>query len=767
MIGAGGRAIAGDGAGLAFGSEEKLFSRSRQTISAADVFRSLTGVKVSPGSIIHLSIEDMKKRSDSLKGGGVPGLLGEMLKNAGKKVSIVGNADSLVLAETAGANPSKSFPISLQEAVDNKSASLFSYVCHREAACAAIDRKGVVPSGETSTALVKFGHLTGLVSTDFEKLISVFKSEYATSDFITVDLGETSRVDEFSQIYSDAQIERRKRAALGKCDKALGEIMMTCDFSKDLLILCVPTPSRKMISETELLTPIFIWGPGFEEGCLSSPTTRKKGLITNIDVAPTILSFFGIEIPAEIEGKPASSIPTPESERALKSLLTMKNRAVFVANSRTTLFKIYVLPAIFILLICASLAIIRKDLVIGHDTFWSILILAVLAGPTAFSLTVAVPVNSLWFAIPAAIAAQLTIGSLAYCIYIPGYRKKKGSTSESRTLSRRFTQSKNPDTSSENNNVKDNRGTISALKDASIDETRETMVEKYRYILPRAVLSISFLTLFMVLIDPFVGTPFGSSSPFGALIVLGGRFYGIGNFFMGLAVASTITISAFLPSVIKDERIRAKPASRFLTSPLVFAAILFSITLAALGHPSLGANVGGVITVCFAGVVTLFSMSGRKISWKILIAAALFVLLILSLLFAFDLLLGGRSSHAGGFMTRLFGGKPGEALRVLGRKLMMNYLISLNSLWRFFALASIFALVVWERAFGIFRRTLEVFPAAQAALFGMLTAFPIALIFNDTGIEPASAILLFLASTFFLLSMPLTPARRPRAHPVT
>ncbi len=756
IIGAGGRAIAGEGAGFAFEAREALLSRSGTNLYASNIFQSRTGLSVRRDSILHLYIEDMKRRSESIKGGGVPGILGETLKKADKKVSLVGNADSLVFP---GAVATIAEPSILPEAsiVGYQPGSLFSYVCHREAACAAIDRQGIVPSGKVSTELVILNMRTGNASTNFEKLLSAFVSEYSKSDFIIVDLGETSRVDENARLFSDEQIKRKRAAAIGNCDRTIGKIMNSCDLSRDLIIICAPTPSRKMISQTELITPVFIYGPGFEKGALTSATTKTKGLITNMDIAPTVLSFFGIEIPPEIEGKPAKNITVSNTEKFLESLLRMKNRAVFVARSRTTLFKAYVIPAIFIFLICAVLSIIRKDLIIQHEVFWSIIFLAVLAGPTAFSLITALPVNSLWFSIPAAIGAQVLLALTAYCVFIFGSRKVRDRATKSmklRLLSRKRTGKQKA--TGEND-------LIGGKADASQDRTHggeKTPVNaesKCRHILPRAVLFVSALTLFMVLIDPLIGTPFGSSSPFGALIVLGGRFYGIGNLFMGLAVGSAITISTLLRSTEVKSKTDIIPGKTPDFSQLIFALLTLTITLVVLGHASLGANVGGVITAGFAGIVSVLTLSGRKLNWKILLMASVAVAIILSILIIVDVFVGGASSHAGTFVSKFLGGEPGEAFRILGRKMIMNYTIMLNSLWRFFVLAGLFALFVWNRKFAIFKRCFYRFPATRSTLAGMTTAFFISLIFNDTGIEPASAILLFLASIFFLLSMPLTP----------
>jgi hypothetical protein len=51
------------------------------------------------------------------------------------------------------------------------------------------------------------------------------------------------------------------------------------------------------------LLPTGILGPGFRGEVLYSPTTRRVGLVAATDMAPTVLDYFGIEIPREMEGR--------------------------------------------------------------------------------------------------------------------------------------------------------------------------------------------------------------------------------------------------------------------------------------------------------------------------------------------------------------------------------------------------------------------------------------------------------------------------------
>jgi hypothetical protein len=57
------------------------------------------------------------------------------------------------------------------------------------------------------------------------------------------------------------------------------------------------------------LTPFALVEPGAEGGLLYSPTTRTTGLLTNADVAPTLLAILGAPVPSEMSGRVAEVRP--------------------------------------------------------------------------------------------------------------------------------------------------------------------------------------------------------------------------------------------------------------------------------------------------------------------------------------------------------------------------------------------------------------------------------------------------------------------------
>ena len=98
VIGAGGRAIGGFNVGLAFNHGELLLGDNGKAISAGELYTARTGRRSPPGSVVNLYIEEMKKKSDVPQASSLPGLLGQALEDGGKRVSVLGNADSLAPA---------------------------------------------------------------------------------------------------------------------------------------------------------------------------------------------------------------------------------------------------------------------------------------------------------------------------------------------------------------------------------------------------------------------------------------------------------------------------------------------------------------------------------------------------------------------------------------------------------------------------------------------------------------------------------------------
>jgi len=92
----------------------------------------------------------------------------------------------------------------------------------------------------------------------------------------------------------------------------LGDLVGDLSIPRTLVLAASLGPSAAMdLAGDEVMPVVMAEGPAPQVltgrgplRALTSDTTRQDGLVSNVDVAPTILDFFGVPIPAEMEGQP-------------------------------------------------------------------------------------------------------------------------------------------------------------------------------------------------------------------------------------------------------------------------------------------------------------------------------------------------------------------------------------------------------------------------------------------------------------------------------
>ena len=698
VIGAGGRALGGLNVGLAVNSSERLKTAEGPFLEAGDIYRSRTGHSAPDGSVVNLYIEEMKKKSEYYLATSPPGLMGQALTESGKKVGLLGNADSLSPGRCVDPGYQVEAAESVAPAPDDLSVYSTVTFLHREASCVAMDGEGVVGIGDVSGDLTESSpDGTGLI-TDFGKLTGKAADLFPSLDVLVIDLGQTSRVDQQAEFYDDKNLDESRAESLEECDGALGELLDLVDLSRDLVIVCTPTPTQEMISDGDLLTPLIIAGPGFGAGNrLHSPTTRRTGLVSNFDLAPTVLEFFSIDVPAEMSGRPLTD---REAGADLEGLVRFQDKAVAAYNSRKTLVRLYVISSLVILALFLLCFLIRKDLVSEHRFFWTLLLLAVLAGPLTYLLIPLFGNPYLYRSIPIAVVGSLLLALAALTL--------RGKEAE---------------------------GVEVALPAA------------------RPLLVLSAATLILVLLDPLLGSPLMTFSAFGSDAVLGDRYYGIGNLYMGVAIGSALLFTCLALEVFK--KTLDEPWKRYTLSVTVLG-----LTTLFLGFPRIGANVGGLITAAAAFSVAMVKLSGRRVGAKKAVALVVVLVLCVAGLLLADALLPGSASHAGRLVSRIEGEGISALASQIGRKLSASWSLSFASNWRLLLLLLVIGGLVLNWRSHLFKRVRKKFFFLNAGFAGMAVGLVAALLFNDSGIEPAAVISVFLFVPYFLLSIPLTGKRR-------
>jgi hypothetical protein len=132
------------------------------------------------------------------------------------------------------------------------------------------------------------------------------------SNLVVATDGETFRLDERRSLMDSRVLATARRADLADEGTALRQVLGYLGRDWTLAMVVTPTASTTMDRIGDEVTPLvmaegradqLLRGPGAMHA-LTSDTTRFDGMVSNVDVAPTILRFFGIEMPSQMDGEP-------------------------------------------------------------------------------------------------------------------------------------------------------------------------------------------------------------------------------------------------------------------------------------------------------------------------------------------------------------------------------------------------------------------------------------------------------------------------------
>ncbi|MGQ0670521.1 MAG: hypothetical protein ACT4PO_12745, partial [Actinomycetota bacterium] len=275
--------------------------------AAADLYRQRYPNRAFPTGPFLL---DAERYIDSNESRSVPGLLGDLLLDARRLVGVFGNADTTEGRDRPG----------FLVAMDRRGAGAFGRV-----GIAFVPRPAGGQPLELPLAEPK-PDLLGGTRLDYDALTFLAlggripnPSPFLPAHLTVFDMGDTLRIDRFAPGASPAVVARERREALIRIGEEIRYFVGRAP-SKDVLVIVLsPSTSFGMDRAKDELTPI-VMARGDpldlfpEEGelhTLASDTTRRPGLVSNEDVAPTILRFFSLFVPEEMNGSPIRFAASP------------------------------------------------------------------------------------------------------------------------------------------------------------------------------------------------------------------------------------------------------------------------------------------------------------------------------------------------------------------------------------------------------------------------------------------------------------------------
>ena len=578
--------------------------------------------------------------------GSTLGLLGQTLADNNKKVALLGNSDI----------------------VENG-----SLVKIRNAGLICMDTLGRVDSGNVDDINVKDYTMPYGIRTDYTKLAKETKSYYENSDALFVELGDTYRLDEYKNNLNEATFNKMRNKIYKNINTYLEEVFNMVN-DNDVVYIVSEFPSILDYNNKRRLSPAIKFTDD-KKGLLRSATTRRDGIIGNIDIGVDILNEFKLSNELMI----GRTLETVQKEDNITYLSSEFKKIVAINNIRATVVNTFV-GIVSTSWVIAMLALLVKDKLPHKEKIFIVLkelIKLALIMPLTFLLA---PIFNFKTQLGLTFGVIITTAIL----YLSGRLLFK------------------------NNDLK--------------------QMGYY-----------ATLTIGLIVLDTVIGTYFMKNSIMSYDAIVGARYYGVGNEYEGVTIASAV----FALSVL----LNYKKIPKWLTAVI---AVIILITSA---FPSMGANVGGAISECIAYLLFIMLIFDIKLDFKKIIMLGVAAVLLVLVFAGLDLMLG-TESHLGVFAQQILQEGPQAIINTFGRKIAMNVKLAKSSVWVNILLVGIAVIGIF-----IFRPSKHMkhisskYPMIFKGFIASMVGCLITLLVNDSGIVAAATASIYILIPILIISI--------------
>lgn len=609
------------------------------------VYKASTGEEPKGINNIYIN-KSLNNNAEKGTYGATLGLLGQTLSDNNKKVALLGNSDI----------------VENNELIKIRNTGL---IC--------MDTLGRISSGNVDDISVKDLNMPYGLRTDYDKLTNETKTYYDSSDALFIELGDTYRLDEYKDNLNEKTYSKTKKEIYSNINTYLKEVFNMVN-DNDVVYIVSEFPSNLDYNNKRRLAPVIKFSDN-KKGLLESATTRRSGIIANLDLGVDILNEFGLKNEAMI-GRTLNHV---EKDDNLGFLSGEYEKIVSINNIRATVVNTFV-GIVSASWVIAMLALLFKDKLPYKEKVFVVL-------KELIKLGLIMPLTLLLSPI-FNFKSQLGIVSgviiMTILLYLSGRILFKGND-----------------------------------------------IKQMGY--------YALLTIGLITIDTVIGTYFMKNCIMSYDAIVGARYYGVGNEYEGVTIASAV----FALSVLLN----------YKKIPKWSTIALFIIILITSAFPSMGANVGGAISECIAYLLFIMLIFDIKLDFKKIMILGLSAVVLVLIFAGLDLVLG-TESHLGVFAQQIIQEGPQAIFNTFGRKIAMNMKLAKSSVWVNILLVGIAVIGIFifrpsKHMKNICDRYPMIFKGFIASMVGCL----ITLLVNDSGIVAAATASIYILIPILVISI--------------
>lgn len=607
-----------------------------------DIYLRRMGIDPGAKAILNQDMARLQRLNLTGEYGAIAGALGQALNAKDIKTAAIGNSDT-------------------------------SDASVRLAPLVAMNEQGLVDYGDVSQGiLVKDDLYPFGLKNNYSRMLEAFQEAYEKAGFIVIDFGDIYRLERYKDNMTDQAYANHKMKILNELDGFVAQILEIMDFTNTRLYLVTPYPSAANMRAGDRLTPILAFGEGIHQGILTSSTTRREGIVGNVDLAPSVVEYLGAQS-ENMTGRPLRFI---ERQNNLEWLLNTNQETIATSEFRYPVLATFAIFEIFVSISALILILLKDRLKSNWVNAFMNLLLSTMAVPFVLLILSLITKKSLFLVYLCTILITILIT----------YTAKKAS----------------------------------------------------RHRLDPLII-LSALTTIGLLTDIATQGKLIKISLLGYDPIIGARYYGIGNEYMGVLIGATLVFATAL-------------IDRFETRKY-WSLLIFGCTIVVVGFPGLGANVGGTITAVAAFTFASLRLFNIKIGLKQVFIIGFATVFVVAFMAFIDMNVLGAKSHLAGAVEQLFNEGPGTVFLTINRKVSMNLRLIRGTIWSKILISTILILaILFYRPVGAINKLFKAYPNLSIGWAGIVAACVVGFLVNDSGVVASATGIIFLAMSMLYLT---------------
>ncbi|MED4079934.1 hypothetical protein P4637_17960 [Halalkalibacterium halodurans] len=188
-----------------------------------------------------------------------------------------------------------------------------------------------------------------------EALLSKLRDQTDSKAFTVIEWGDLYRLFDQKKNMPSAIFAEKRAKELYRLETFIHNV--TTGSASDVWLLA-PIMHDEAYKQKKRLAPTYFWGSGFK-GSPYSASTRRSDVLANVDVAPTILSYFHISPDPQMTGRPLLfQVDSVENDK--EAIVSEVNKLFTIFRTRGAVLSSYITMLVVMLLVASIGSWVKK-----------------------------------------------------------------------------------------------------------------------------------------------------------------------------------------------------------------------------------------------------------------------------------------------------------------------------------------------------------------------------------------------------------------------